>query len=188
MITISLDGAGCCLRLPRECCSVAAAIDYVKQQLGAVWARTSTPAGSPVPPAMCRFEGSALADLTDVSTGEPQRCICAVIWRRILLPPNHTCGESLLPRCCAERGAAAKKRLFLSPVGWQPGGAAPDDAGLLAFGAKGGAAAPAADQLPASLLRGGLLHLQAFTPEHSQASLCKRRHVDWGPPCCSCLP
>lgn len=81
MITISLDGAECCLRLPPECCSVAAATDYVKQQLGATWASTSGGTGSPELPAMCRFEGSALADLTNVYPGEPQRCICAVICR-----------------------------------------------------------------------------------------------------------
>ena len=68
-----------------------------------------------------------------------------------------------------------KKRLFLSAKGWQPGGALPDNATLLTFyndssAYSHGQEALPAEELPASLLRGGWLQLAAFSPGRSQAS------------------
>ena len=61
--------------------------------------------------------------------------------------------------------------MFLSAKGWQPGGALPDDASLLALnrGQSAAATSPPADELPASLLRGGVLQLHAFTAKRVQA-------------------
>lgn len=72
--------------------------------------------------------------------------------------------------CCTGKGGRpVRKRLFLSAKGWQPGMAVSAEAGLLAFSARHSFEGPAADELPASLLRRGLLRLQAFTAKHAQA-------------------
>ena len=61
-------------------------------------------------------------------------------------------------------------RLFLSAKGWQPGGSVATDASLLSLDpVTRNGAAPITDELPASLLRCGLLKLRAFTPAHAQA-------------------
>ncbi len=59
-----------------------------------------------------------------------------------------------------------------------------EDASLLAFGESMPAAAPTADELPASLLRGGLLQLRTFSAQHAQASRLQRGLVMCATCCC----
>ena len=65
----------------------------------------------------------------------------------------------------------SKKRLFLSAKGWQPGGTVAEDAGLLDVSSLNGEAPLPPDELPAFMLRSGLLRLQAFTARRAQAML-----------------
>jgi len=63
-----------------------------------------------------------------------------------------------------------RRRLFLSAKGWQPGGMLPEDASLLVFGGSSGKPLLPPDELPALMLRSGLLQLRAFTARQAQAS------------------
>ncbi|KAI7840525.1 hypothetical protein COHA_005824 [Chlorella ohadii] len=139
MVAATLDGQACSLELPADCISLAQVASYAKRDLGAAW-----------------------ADACVLPSSEPylQRLQCV----------THFDGKTLSGLQNNIGGPrASKKRLFLSANGWQPGGAVAEDAGLLAFTDNPQAAAPTADELPASLLRGGLLQLRAFSAQRAQA-------------------
>lgn len=89
----------------------------------------------------------------------------------------HASNLFLPPACLAERGyPSSRKRLFLSAKGWQPGGVVPEGASLLGFshGDRSAGAGLPADELPACLLCGGALRLQAFTAKRAQARIMGR--------------
>jgi hypothetical protein len=69
-------------------------------------------------------------------------------------------------------GGPTKKRLFLSAKGWQPGGGVAEDASLLGFRqTSSGSVVSALDELPAFLLRGSQLKLQAFSAKRAQVTI-----------------
>lgn len=88
-------------------------------------------------------------------------------------PHTPAAHPATLPACVvphAGGGPAAKKRLFLSVKGWQPGGPVAEDAHPLSFGHGGSCdEAPTPEDLPACLLRGSHLQLQTFLAECAQA-------------------
>ena len=191
MITIKLDGKEDSLQLPPNCVSIAQATSYAKCKLGAGWmdARDPSPWGSTA----TAFAGGTLADLTNIDQSEAgvselfanrfatcaTNCHCwlALLRSSTTLPclESDAFGGSLCFACCAGGGRPSRKRLFLSAKGWQPGGAVPEGASLLAFGRGSTDVIPSAEELPASLLLGGLLQLRAFTPGGSQARRGMRR-------------
>jgi len=64
----------------------------------------------------------------------------------------------------------SKKRLFLSAKGWQRDGTVAEDASLLGFGESSRNPLLPPDELPAFMLRSGLLQLQAFTARRDPKS------------------
>ena len=184
MVTATLDDQACSLELPADCFTVAAAASYAKRELGAAWAGACSPTCISQH-GIIQFNSilgylrnvgkySRKCPLPACAAGNASRgclvlCIC--------MPPCPArCSPSASLVSCvrpAGRARPSKKRLFLSAKGWQPGGEIAADASLLAFCEDPDADAPTTDELPASLLRGGLLQLRAFTAQHAQVRLFK---------------